>query len=117
MARTYYVRPNNDDVDTYFRYFFRCNSTLANEGTLYNVDCMPALDLSDKSSFITRREDATMQCPKTMQNSSFFVGVSQNSFIHGVQEQSVFFNLILTDRTMQVNFNLKLSVYLLGLDI
>ena len=39
---------------------------------------MPALDLSDISSFITRREDATMQCPKTMRNDSIFDGVSQN---------------------------------------
>ena len=40
---------------------------------------MPALDLSDTSSFITRREDATMQCPKTMStNNSIFDGVSQN---------------------------------------
>ena len=51
---------------------------------------MPALDLSDTASFITRREDATMQCPKTMQNDSAYVGVSQNSFIHGVRGQSVF---------------------------
>ena len=55
-----------------------CNSILANEGTLYNIDCMPALNLSDSSTFIRRREDATMQCPKTMRNDSFFDGVSQN---------------------------------------
>ena len=68
----------NDDVDVSFGYLFRCNSTLANEGTLYNVDCMPALDLSDTSSFITRREDATMQCPKTIGNYSLFDGVREN---------------------------------------
>ena len=41
---------------------------------------MPALDLSDSSTFITRREDATMQCPKTMRNDSLdhVDGVSQN---------------------------------------
>ena len=78
-------------MDDSHGFFFRCNSTLANEGTLYNVDCMPALDLSYTSSFITRREDATMQCPKTMKDASVFTGVSQNSFIHGVRGQTVFF--------------------------
>ena len=77
------MRPINGDGDTFFRYYFRCNSTLANEDTLYNVDCMPALDLSYTSlEFIRirRREDATMQCPKTMRNDSFdhVDGVSQN---------------------------------------
>jgi hypothetical protein len=75
------LRPIKDDVDDFFWFYFRCNSTLENEGTLYNVDCMPALDLSDASSWIRRREDATMQCPKTAQNSSSLVGVSQNSVI------------------------------------
>ena len=72
------MRPINNDVDDYFEYYFRCNSILENEDTLYNVDCMPALDLSDTSSFIRRREDATMQCPKTIRNDSFVGGVSQN---------------------------------------
>ena len=75
------MRPIKDDEDDFYQFYFRCNSTLGNEGTLYNVDCMPALDLSDASSWIRRREDATMQCPKTAQNSSSFVGVSQNSVI------------------------------------
>ena len=65
---------------------------------------MPALDLSDTSSFITRREDATMQCPKTMSNDSYFVGVSQNSFIQGQSRQTGFFELALRDRNMQVRF-------------
>ena len=40
---------------------------------------MPALDLSYTSSIITRREDATMQCQKTMKKDlPFFDGVSQN---------------------------------------
>ena len=78
MARTYYLRPINDGVDDSFRFIFWCNSILANEGTLYNVDCMLALDLSDTSSFITRREDATMQCSKIMQDDSVFDGVGQN---------------------------------------
>ena len=74
------MRPINDGVDDSFRFIFWCNSILANEGTLYNVDCMPDLDLSDSSTFITRREDATMQCPKTMRNYSLdhVDGVSQN---------------------------------------
>ena len=37
--------------------------------------------------------------------------------IHSVRVQSVFFNLALTERNMQVKFDLKLSVYSLGLDI
>ena len=111
------MRAIDDDLDKSLELFFRCNSTLANEGTLYNVDCMLALELAYTPSFITRRDDATMQCPKTIKNASFLVGVSQNSFIHGVRGQSVFFNLILTERNMQVNFDLKLSVYLLVLDI
>ena len=66
-------------MDIPFQYFFRCNSILANESTLYNVDCMPALNLSDSSTFIRRREDATMQCPKTIRNDSLdhVDGVSQ----------------------------------------
>ena len=102
------MRPIKNDVDNAFQYYFRCNSTLANEDTLYNVDCMPALDLSYTSlEFIriTRREDATMQCPKAMQNDSNYVGgVSQNSFIHGScpRAKSFFFNLILTERNMQL---------------
>ena len=72
---------DNKAEDDSFLSFFRCNSTLANEGTLYNVDCMPALDLSDASSFITRREDATMQCPKTRPDNFLFEGVSQKDQI------------------------------------
>ena len=102
------MNPKNEYVDDSLVFYFRCNSTLANEDTLYNVDCMPALDLSDTSlEFIriTRREDATMQCPKAMQNDSNYVGgVSQNSFIHGScpRAKSFFFNLILTERNMQL---------------
>ena len=40
-----------------------------------------------------------------------------HSFIQSVRGQSVFFNLALTERNMQVKFDLKLSVYSLGLDI
>ena len=78
MARTHYLRPIQDDVDDDFRFYFRCNSTIANEGTLYNVDCIPAPDLSDALYVISRRDDATFQCPKTMQKPPFFKGVSQN---------------------------------------
>ena len=71
------MRAIDDDLDKSLELFFRCNSTLANEGTLYNVDCMLALELAYTPSFITRRDDATMQCPKTMKNNSGFPGVSQ----------------------------------------
>ena len=37
--------------------------------------------------------------------------------VQGVRGQSVFFNLVLTERNMQVEFDLKLSVYSLGVDI
>ena len=37
--------------------------------------------------------------------------------IHRVRGQSGFFNLVLTERNMQVEFDLKLSVYSLGVDI
>ena len=78
LARTHYLRPIRDDEDEHFEFFFRCNSTIANEGTLYSVYCIPALDLIiPSSSLITRREDATMQCPKTIQKPPY-AGVSQN---------------------------------------
>ena len=37
--------------------------------------------------------------------------------LHSVRGQSVFFNLALTEGNMQVKFDLKLSVYSLGVDI
>ena len=37
--------------------------------------------------------------------------------IHRVRGQSVFFNLVLIERNMQVEFDLKLSVYSSGVDI
>ena len=37
--------------------------------------------------------------------------------IQGVRGQSGFFNLVLTERIMQVEFNLKLSGYSSGVDI
>jgi hypothetical protein len=58
------MKPIQDDVDELFQYYFRCNSTIANDSPFYVEDCIPAVDLSDKSYFITRREDATIQCPK-----------------------------------------------------
>ena len=82
LARAYYLRPNQDDVDDIFQFYFRCNSNLANEGTLYDVDCIIDLDLSDTLSLILRREDATMLCLKTMQNSLYPMGVSQHSDIY-----------------------------------
>ena len=39
------------------------------------------------------------------------------AYLHRVRGQSVFFNLVLTERNMQVEFDLKLSVYSLGVDI
>ena len=75
------MRPFQDNVDYFLEFDFRCNATLTNEGTLFKVDCVLDANLSDKSSLITRREDATMQCPKTIQNHSVMMGVSQNSYI------------------------------------
>ena len=40
-----------------------------------------------------------------------------NSQLHSVRGQSVFFNLALTEGNMQIKFDLKLSVYSLGLEI
>ena len=37
--------------------------------------------------------------------------------VHSVRGQSGFFDLAMTERNMQVRFDLKLSVYLLGVDI
>ena len=37
--------------------------------------------------------------------------------IHRIREQSGFFNLVLTERNMQVKFDLRLSVYSLSVDI
>ena len=38
-------------------------------------------------------------------------------YVHSVRGQSVFFNLALTEGNMQIKFDLKLSVYSLGVDI
>ena len=37
--------------------------------------------------------------------------------IQGVRGQSGFFDLVLTERNMQIKFDLRLSVYSLGVDI
>ena len=37
--------------------------------------------------------------------------------LHSVRGQSGLFNLVLTERNMQVKYDLKLSVYSLGLEI
>ena len=53
----------------------------------------------------------------------FFFQVSLHEFdkmgfeLHSVRGQSVFLNLALTEENMQIKFDLKLSVYSLGLDI
>ena len=65
----------------YFRYYFRCNSTLANENTLYNVDCRYDEHLTgDILASITRTEDATMPCFKIIgKEAGNYAGVSKNS--------------------------------------
>ena len=76
------MRPIQDLVDEMFEYYFKCNSTLENEGTVYSVytvQCMPDEELSVLSSIIRRREDATMQCPKIIRTNTTYLGVSQNS--------------------------------------
>ena len=40
-----------------------------------------------------------------------------SSLVHSVRGQSGFFNLALTEGNMQIEFDLKLSVYSLGVDI
>ena len=80
LARFFYLKPREEHVDNYSFYIFRCNSTLANENTLYNVDCRYDEDLSeDAGPSLTRNEDATMPCFKVMGNDSLYGGVSQNS--------------------------------------
>ena len=75
------MRPFQDNVDYFLEFYFRCNGTLTNEGNLFKVDCVLNANISDTSALITRREDATMQCPKTIQNHSLRRGVSQNLYI------------------------------------
>ena len=41
----------------------------------------------------------------------------KSSLLHRVRGQSVFFDLVLTERNMQIKFDLRLSVYSLGVDI
>lgn len=81
MARTYYLRPIQEDVDDYLTYYFRCNSTLTNEDTVYNVDCMIDEDLSTTLSLPIRRQDATIPCSKYAGTYPFNPDVSQNSII------------------------------------
>ena len=50
------MKPIQDDVDELFQYYFRCNFILANEGTFFIEDCIPAVDLSDKSYFPSIRD-------------------------------------------------------------
>ena len=79
MARTFYLRPIQEDVDDYLKYYFRCNSTLTNEDTVYNVDCMIDEDFSDKLSNLIRRQDATIPCFKYAR--LHYGDVSQNRII------------------------------------
>ena len=53
---------------------------------------------------------------------SFLFGIFANCFwnitmVHCVRGQSGFYDLALTERNMQIRFNLKLCVYSLGVDI
>ena len=77
LARFFYLKPREEHVDNYSFYIFRCNSTLVNENTLYNVDCRYAEDLSNEISF-TRTEDATTPCFKVLgEETDAYAGVSQ----------------------------------------
>ena len=65
-------------MDKFLKHYFRCNSTLANDNTLYNVDCRYDENFSDHYSF-RRTEDATMPCFKVIGKEAVdFAGVSQN---------------------------------------
>ena len=44
-------------------------------------------------------------------------GRASSNVVHSVRGQSGFFNLVLTERNMQVKYDLKLSVYSLDLEI
>ena len=43
--------------------------------------------------------------------------LSKPKIVHSVQEQSGFYDLALTERNMQIRFDLKLSAYSLGVEI
>ena len=75
LARFIYSKPRKVDVDEYLEYYFRCNSTLVNENTMYNVDCRYDEDLSEDIS-ITRTEDATILCLKDLGEEQGYEGVS-----------------------------------------
>ena len=80
LARFFYLEQKEENVAGYFRYYYRCNSTLAIENNLYNVDCRYDEDLSgDSSTSFTRTEDATIPCFKVVGNETGYGGVSQNS--------------------------------------
>ena len=68
-------------MDDYLEYYFRCSSTLTNEDTVYNVDCMIDENISDTLSLLIRRQDATILCSKYAGTYSFNPGVSQNKII------------------------------------
>ena len=66
-------------MEEYLKYYFRCNSTLESEDTLYNVDCRYDEDLSYDTT-ITRNEDATMPCYKVLgKETGIFGGVSKTA--------------------------------------
>ena len=78
MARFIYLKPVEEHSDEEFVNVFRCNSTLINENTLYNVDCRY---LSGDTKTKTRTEDATIPCLKVLgEEQGTYAGVSQNSY-------------------------------------
>ena len=78
MARFIYLKPVEEHSDEEFVNVFRCNSTLINENTLYNVDCRY---LSGDTKTKTRTEDATISCLKVLgEEQGTYAGVSQNSY-------------------------------------
>ena len=95
LARFFYLEQKEENVAGYFRYYYRCNSTLAIENTLYNVDCRYDADLSgDTSALFTRTEDATIPCFKIMEQ-GMYAGVSIDS---DSTEIYIFQNTLLQDQ-------------------
>ena len=78
MAQFIYLKPVEEHSDEEFVNVFRCNSTLENENTLYNVHCRY---LSGDTKTKTRTEDATIPCLKILgEEQGTYAGVSQNSY-------------------------------------
>ena len=79
MARFIYLKPREDHLDDFFEFYIKCNSTLADENTLYNVDCRYDEDFLSDAPF-RRTEDATMPCSKVLgEETGALAGVSEIS--------------------------------------